>query len=206
MVTVLLNASGIPQYMHTSGRLLNRFKLYLGLKYMSQNWGRRAFNCDFTMKLKMEKVWNKMPIKLRYVEISSKPWSHGLYGGSLIDLNIYYQSVKERAGLGAIFHLNEPIMYQWCLCFDFSWSGRYLANECIPSPILLDSLQSDPLQVFDTSELCAPSSYVPQMVISPLKHRRAIIETWPLQSNLAVFHKDTYRIVNFNGIEYALRK
>ena len=206
MVTVLLNASGIPQYTHTSRRRLNIFKLCLDLKYMRRNWAHCAFNCDFRMKLKMEKVWNKMPIKLRYVEISSKPWSQGLYGGSLIDANIYYQSVKERAGLGAIFHLNEPIMYQWCLCFDFSWSRRYLANECIPSPILLDSLQRDLLQVFDTSELCAPSSYVPQMFISPLKHRIAIIETWPLQSNLAVFHKGTYRIVNFSGIEYAFRK
>ena len=126
---------GLPQYMHTSRRLFNSFKLYLILKHISQNWARCAFNCDFRMKLKMEKVWNKMPIKLRYVEISSKPWSHGLYGGSLIDSNIYNQSVKERAGLGTIFYLNEPIMYQWCFWFDSSWSGIYHANECTVRPI-----------------------------------------------------------------------
>ena len=180
MVTVSLNAPGLPQYTHTSRRLFNSFKLYLILKHINQNWARCAFNCDFRMKLKMEKVWNKMQIKLRYVEISSKPSSHGLYGGSLIDSNMYYQSLKERAGLGTTFHHNEPIMYQWCLCFDSSWPGRYHANECATRRILLDDLHSDPLQVTDTSELCAPSSHVPQMVISPLKHRIAIIETWPL--------------------------
>ena len=97
---------------------------------------------------------------------------------------------------------NVSVMFVLRLLLIMEISCKWWFKD--PNP--LDSLQSNLLQVLDTSELCAPSSYVPQMAISPLKHRIATIEMWPLRSNLAGFLKNTYRMVNFNGIEYDLRK
>ena len=88
MVSIFLNASCLPQWTHSSSSCLNIFKLYFSLKYMRQNWGHYVFNCDFRTKLKMKKMWNKVSIKLRCAEISSKPRVDGLHGSWPIDLNV----------------------------------------------------------------------------------------------------------------------
>lgn len=88
MVSIFLNASCLPQWTHSSSSCLNIFKVYFSLKYLRQNWGHYLFNCDFRTKLKMKKMWNKVSIKLRCVEISSKPRVDGLHGSWPINLNM----------------------------------------------------------------------------------------------------------------------
>ena len=88
MVSIFLIASCLPQWTHSSSSCLNIFKVYFSLKYLRQNWGDYLFNCDFRTKLKMKKMWNKVSIKLRCVEISSKPRVDGLHGSWLINLNM----------------------------------------------------------------------------------------------------------------------
>ena len=88
MVSIFLIASCLPQWTHSSSSCLNIFKVYFSLKYLRQNWGDYLFNCDFRTKLKMKKMWNKVSIKLRCVEISSKPRVDGLHGSWPINLNM----------------------------------------------------------------------------------------------------------------------